>query len=226
MAHKVKAPKVKAPAAQTETKTPAPVTDDADLENDILNLTDGEENDDYKFDDEKQEEQKILKLNDLINDAKKDIEGSALVEIYFFSDKILKFENFLSGQNTVYMQPIFIKVSNKERKGLKAIGLTKLKEIYGENYGVVFSENKSRMIHTENCVNVLRVDVRQMKKYKEFSYYSMQNFAGSIKDKAVDLIKSKHYEDAKTFIKITKKTAAAASDDEDSEDKLLREACN
>ena len=96
-----------------------------DLEAQILDLNDGEI-DEYKMDDETVKEQKLLKLNDFINDCKKDVKDSALVEIYFFSDKVLKYENFLSGSNYAYLQPVFVKISNNDRKGLKAIGLTKL----------------------------------------------------------------------------------------------------
>jgi hypothetical protein len=168
-----------------------------DLESEIM-IIDEEEPEDYK----EEKKQNILKLNDFIKDMIKDVNGAALVEIYYFADKVLKYTNFLENSNIIYQQPVFVKISDENRKALKGFGLSKLQDRYGENYGVSYNQTRSRKLQDENPLNLLRVDVRTEKDYKGFKYYDMKNFSASPKDSAANKIKELYYEQAKSFEKL------------------------
>jgi hypothetical protein len=185
------------------------------LEDEIMNMNE-DEPEEYNMEEKPQSDQRILKLNDFIKDMIEDATGAALVEIFYFADKVLKYENFIKNSNTIYQQPVFVKISNDKRKPLKGYGLAKLKEKYGENFGISYSITQRRQLQDENVLNLLRVDVRQEKSFKGYSYYDMKNFAASAKDTAANKIKEIYYEDAQIFKKlITKTTNYKEYEDED-----------
>jgi hypothetical protein len=208
------------PAKTKQTQKQAPKVEmEEDLEAEILSLVE-DEPDEYK-ENQEEETQQILKLDGFIRDIMKDVNGSALVEIFYFADKALKFENFLDNSNVIYQQPVFVKISDGNRKAIKGFGLVKLQERYGENYGISYNQTRSRKLQDENPLNVLRVDVRTEKDYKGFKYYDMRNFAASPKDTAANKIKEMYYEQAQPFKK--SKRAQQQAEDYDGEAKFIED---
>jgi hypothetical protein len=156
---------------------------------------------------ETEAEQNILKLHDFINDIKEGVKDAALIEIYYFSDKILAHGGLLDDYRIIYQQPVFVAISNADKKPLKGFGLKKLQERHGDNFGIKYNETKRRKIAKETPLNNLRVDVTDEKDFNGNKYYDMKNCATKPNDKAAAKLVDLYYKDAKQFQKSKQKRA-------------------
>jgi hypothetical protein len=130
-----------------------------------------------QFDDEEAkpeavpEPQKIIKLTQFIKDLKADYPEAKRFNIYFFTDRIQKFENpWTDNAANIYLKPAAIIITQQKGSAIVLSCETFNKKLGTVNWGINFSESNSRKIDTTSVINILKA-LPEEQEYNGCKYY-------------------------------------------------------
>ena len=146
--------------------------------------------------------------------------------VYYFHDKIKTYTHTQGGyrsNSTVYLIPLA--VAGVKEQGQAPLDMAKLREEYGEDFGIKFTTSRDGYLTKRHKVNILEISMHLLTYEKDGEtkeYHPCRSIINDPNQKDIlDHIEKKYYKTAKTFTTTRQTTDTSSKLTRDEINKLI-----